>query len=100
MGSTLQPPRSADALKALVRIGALQERAANLFDGLTYVFGGGGANPTVIGWTSSQSVPFPHEFVVSFYQGREATISAVILDTRSFDVVTNREVRTVRAGKR
>ena len=69
----------------------MQERAANLLDGLTYVFGAGGGNPTVIGWTSVQSAPFPHELVISFHQGREATISAVILDTRSFDVVTNRE---------
>lgn len=63
-----------------------QNAAANLLDGLTYVFGGGGANPTVIGWTSPQSAQFPHEFVVSFNQGREATISALILDTRSFDI--------------
>ena len=67
-----------------------EERALNLLDGLTYVFGARGANPTVIGWTSASSAEFPHEFVVSFNKGREATISAVVLDTRSFNIA-NRE---------
>ena len=65
--------------------------AANLLDGIPYVFGGRGAS--IIGWTSPESVPFPQEFVVSFNQGREATINAVIVDTRSFNIVDRENER-------
>ena len=65
--------------------------AANLLDGIAYVFGGRGAS--VIGWTSPEAAKFPHEFVVSFNQGREATINAVIVDTRSFNIIDGENER-------
>ena len=65
--------------------------AANLLDGIPYVFGGRGAS--VIGWTSPEAAKFPHEFVVSFNQGREATINAVIVDTRSFNIIDKENER-------
>jgi VWFA-related protein len=65
--------------------------AANLLDGIPYVFGGRGAS--VIGWTSPEAAKFPHEFVVSFNQQREATINAVIVDTRSFNIIDKENER-------
>ena len=65
--------------------------AANLLDGIPYVFGGRGAS--IIGWTSPEAAKFPHEFVVSFNQQREATINAVIVDTRSFNIIDGENER-------
>jgi Mg-chelatase subunit ChlD len=59
--------------------------ADNLIDGMTYVVGGRGCRPAC-GWSSKDGT-FPQEVVLSFHQGRETLIGAVIVDTTTFETI-------------
>ena len=59
--------------------------ANNLIDGYTFVTGGRGASNA--GWQSKDRT-FPQDIVLSFHEGREATVGAVVIDTATFDIAT------------
>src|SRR3990172_4320283 len=59
--------------------------AENLIDGMTYVTGGRGCRP-VCGWSSKDGT-FPQDIVFSFYQGREALIGAIVVDTTTHEAI-------------
>jgi Mg-chelatase subunit ChlD len=59
--------------------------AENLIDGLTYIAGGRGCRP-VCGWSSKDGT-LPQDIVISFYQGRETQIGAVIVDTTTHETI-------------
>src|SRR3990172_2406382 len=58
--------------------------AENLIDGMTYVAGGRGCRPC--GWSSKDGT-FPQDVVFSFYQGREALIGAIVVDTTTHEAI-------------
>lgn len=61
--------------------------AENLIDGVPFAFRltPSGTECGPCGWISSDAT-FPQDFVFSFYQGREAVVSAVVIDTSTFQV--------------
>jgi len=59
--------------------------AGNLIDGVPFIREGRACRRTC-GW-SAKDVTFPQEVVFSFYQGREATINALVLDTTTSETL-------------
>jgi Mg-chelatase subunit ChlD len=60
--------------------------ATNLIDGVPFLREGRGCRSTC-GW-SSKDATSPQEIVLSFYQGREATITAIVVDTTTAETIT------------